>query len=181
MDSDGKRLKLSYDLKGAPASYKGGLHIHVGTNCTQSGGHYFDTDTLEKDPWNGKDTIYKSDDEGKAKDSFKVKAGLSLAEVEGHAVVIHGVDEADKKTRVSCGILMPKGPAPTPTGGETSPAGGEVTAPAGGGEGGEGAFGDESPEITLLDDDEGPGDQAEWEEQTTWNHMWEVEEHAKSV
>ena len=91
-------LKLSYSLKGLENGVAGGLHIHTGTSCQASGPHYFDKDLIYQDPWS---TKYKPTSGGVTEGSFLVRAGLTLQDVMGRAIVIHD----SSGSRVACALI----------------------------------------------------------------------------
>lgn len=101
-------LKFSFDLRGLETGCVDcGVHIHAGTTCDYADGvlgHYYSTDV---DPWTTDEgAVYDADSDGNANGSFVLTSGYdTYSENVGHSVVIHGQDG----TRLSCGILKPKG------------------------------------------------------------------------
>ena len=86
------------------ANMRGGLHIHVGTTCSDAslvGGHYFPG--MPSDPWT---TIkYSANDEAKATIAISMP-NFTLSGphgVVGRAIVVH--DAANPATRIGCGII----------------------------------------------------------------------------
>eukprot|EP00462_Mataza_sp_D1_P026171 CAMPEP_0175136820 /NCGR_PEP_ID=MMETSP0087-20121206/9483_1 /TAXON_ID=136419 /ORGANISM="Unknown Unknown, Strain D1" /LENGTH=1921 /DNA_ID=CAMNT_0016419609 /DNA_START=50 /DNA_END=5815 /DNA_ORIENTATION=+ len=91
---------VEYDVVGLPANEEAGLHVHAGTTCEASGGHFWDAEQFPPDPWS---TKYKADANGQAKGSFSISnVGYTVAQMVGHAVVLHA---GPKKQRVACGII----------------------------------------------------------------------------
>jgi hypothetical protein len=79
-----------------------GVHIHEGTTCSdaaQVGGHFFDTDKFSSDPW--APTAYKALEQGVSFGLTNVKAGKSLSDVQGRAMVVHDHTGG----RVGCGLI----------------------------------------------------------------------------
>jgi len=80
-----------------------GIHIHVGTSCSEDAGpHYFDKpgviDTID-DPWT---RVHYQVWNGKAySKGAAVHTGLTEALILGHAVVVHDITGA----RIACGII----------------------------------------------------------------------------
>jgi len=115
----GKKMSMSWDISGADAncgyvdypngkiSNDCGIHIHVGTSCTEdAGGHYW---IGGSDPWQkihydvsksyqpgGVGTL------GRSIDSASINAGLTDMDALGHAVIVHDITGA----RIACGILI---------------------------------------------------------------------------
>jgi Cu/Zn superoxide dismutase len=94
---DATTLTVSYSLTGLTAA-NGGLHIHSGTSCQDTGsvgGHFFKT---APDPWT---TEWKKDANGAVIGTFDVACGYTVDEVLSHTVVVHqGTD------KVGCGVLQ---------------------------------------------------------------------------
>jgi len=98
-------VRLSGVLTGLEASGTGGIRIHSGFTCSDSGevgGHYYDTSGVvhASDPWTA---TYTSDANGVASITLDV-AGLSISDVlpvAGRAVVVH----ASAGVRTGCGLL----------------------------------------------------------------------------
>jgi len=77
-----------------------GIHIHSGTNCTEGiGGHYY-TPLTDPDPWIPV-TYTDASTGGTGIPSRAVRTGYSLADLYGHAVIVHDSTGA----RVGCAIL----------------------------------------------------------------------------
>ena len=94
---------VSYNIAvgASEASASGGLHVHSGMSCADSGtvgGHYYD-DSWRADPWG---TTWASDATGGAAGSFVIDTGYGASENLGHAVVVHASDG----TRIACGVLV---------------------------------------------------------------------------
>jgi hypothetical protein len=93
-----------------------GIHVHSGTSCGDQnsvGGHYYDTTSLSADPWADvvytvTKAVYADDDVNKTDGTYysdgstTVMTGLTLAEMEGRAFVVH---ELTSGARIACGIL----------------------------------------------------------------------------
>merc|ERR1719384_1981706 len=82
-----------------------GIHIHSGTSCEaadQVGGHYFDSNLIESDPW--KTTVYVA--EGDASNELKgtdaIVTGLSSNSILGHVMVVHDSTGG----RIACGVIQ---------------------------------------------------------------------------
>jgi Cu/Zn superoxide dismutase len=109
--ASGSGLVVNFRLGGLPANMMGGLHVHSGTSCANSSGHYW-TPAPSPDPW--LTTMWTSAATGNpivAEGAFNVNSGYTLAQNEGHAVVIH--DPNNSTIRVACGILAFPPPATT--------------------------------------------------------------------
>lgn len=78
-----------------------GVHIHKGTSCEASAlGHYWNKGPVTKDPWHG--STYTSAVVGDEATSWgKVLTGLTMADVKGHAVIVHDYTGA----RIACGTI----------------------------------------------------------------------------
>jgi len=88
------------DLPNGKVSNDCGIHIHTGTSCTEdAGGHYWKPQA-DPDPWTK--IHYKVNGKGESTNKQKIKAGLTIADAEGHAVVVHDITG----TRIACGLLM---------------------------------------------------------------------------
>ena len=73
-----------------------GIHIHSGTSClADAAGHYYDAATLSADPWAS--VVYTS-----GVGTHEVITGLTAAQVEGKAMIIHNQDGA----RIACALLQ---------------------------------------------------------------------------
>jgi len=110
--SSGKQVVIQGQLTGLPKSMVGGgIHVHAGTDCTNSdlvGGHLMSKFT---DGWLG--TKYDTDADGGA--AIDVKGpGYKLAveddkdgqpAVEGRCIVLHGADATDMASRVAIGKI----------------------------------------------------------------------------
>ena len=91
--------EFEFDLTGLEVSGTGGIHIHVGTDCSSSAlGHYY---TGGFDPWNA--IKYTSDGNGNAVGAFDISASgfYEFDQNADHAVVIH--DSAG--VRIACATL----------------------------------------------------------------------------
>merc|ERR1740130_1178252 len=100
--SDSATLTLYYmlhGLEGGSIGLEGGLHIHEGTDCSTSGGHYYDSVSYPDDPWST--TYSTTDTSGAAYGSFVVISGYDLNESADRTIVVH----ASNGDRVSCGVL----------------------------------------------------------------------------
>jgi hypothetical protein len=78
-----------------------GIHIHAGTTCDDAsavGGHYFDSDSIESDPWSP--VTYTAKADGSASGSQSVTIGRGQA-IGGRAMVVHDSTGA----RVACALL----------------------------------------------------------------------------
>merc|ERR1712078_492271 len=76
-----------------------GIHIHEGKTCDDAdavGGHFYDKDTVESDPWASK--VYTSKGEF-AYGSFKTEIGTD--DIKGRALVVHDSTGG----RVACGLI----------------------------------------------------------------------------
>ena len=82
------------------------IHIARGMTCDdadQVGGHYWNSDVLEDDPWTRRNgAYYNSNNNGKAIGAFEIDNGYSYEENLGHAVVIYAMDGS---TQIGCGVL----------------------------------------------------------------------------
>ena len=82
------------------------IHIARGMTCDdadQVGGHYWNSDVLEDDPWTRRNgAYYNSNNNGKAIGAFEIDNGYSYEENLGHAVVIYAMDGS---TKIGCGLL----------------------------------------------------------------------------
>lgn len=82
------------------------IHIARGMTCDdadQVGGHYWNSDVLEDDPWTRRNgAYYNSNNNGKAIGAFEIDNGYSYEENLGHAVVIYAMDGS---TKIGCGVL----------------------------------------------------------------------------
>ena len=116
-NADGS-LTLTYDLELSEASAAGGVHIHVGTGCSEpTGAHYYDDEAgaggsasgagdlrdgsgtqASEDPWS---TTWASDSSGAAQGTVTVASGINHDGNLGHAVVVH----AANGDRIACAIL----------------------------------------------------------------------------
>merc|ERR1711998_575241 len=85
-------LKVEYDLTGTPPNYRGYVNIHRGMSCHRIKKHLFKG---KVDEWKNKLAKYKSDSTGRARGSFGINPGLSLKDVDGHALLVHGVNASD--------------------------------------------------------------------------------------
>lgn len=77
-----------------------GYHIHVGTTCDDAkkvGGHYFNKEAKFADPWG-----YVRYGAKQQYAVATVETGFKLAELKGHAFVLHNA----QGERVSCELLM---------------------------------------------------------------------------
>ena len=89
-------LRVDYDFTGLEPSDRtttsnyavvGGIHIHSGTNCDDAGGHFFDSNFVNFDPWT---TNYgPTDATGGARGSFLIRSGHSVKQVAGKVIVLH--------------------------------------------------------------------------------------------
>jgi len=80
-----------------------GAHIHSGTSCNNSttqGGHWYDSDTLEADPWATLGYLETTSD-GTTMYGTCVNVGFPPAEAVDRPFIIHASDGS----RVSCGML----------------------------------------------------------------------------
>jgi len=116
VSSSGKQVVIEGDLSGLPKSIvDGGIHVHAGTDCTNSdnvGGHLFSSFT---DGW--LDTKYDTDGDGFA--SINVKGNgykLNVEDntagqpaVEGRCIVLHGASADDTASRVAIGKIVKDG------------------------------------------------------------------------
>ena len=78
-----------------------GVHIHVGTSCTEdAGGHYFNT---AADPWGAGYYKAESEDGTKytAEVAFALMPGTSSADITGKAVIVHDYNGG----RIGCALL----------------------------------------------------------------------------
>jgi len=81
-----------------------GIHIHEGTTCddaTAVGGHYYDTDNIDADPWSP--VTYSATKSGFARGQTKVDIGKGQ-NIHGRALVVHDSTGG----RVACGLLPAK-------------------------------------------------------------------------
>ena len=80
---------------------QGGLHVHVGYTCYESGGRY--NDNAVSDPW----PIYQytTDELGRAVGTFVVDAGISVEQTVQRTIVVYD----NSGTRVGCGVLEASG------------------------------------------------------------------------
>ena len=82
------------------------IHIARGMTCDdadQVGGHYWNSEVLEDDPWTRRNgAYYNSNNNGKAIGAFEIDNGYSYEENLGHAVVIYAMDG---RTKIGCGVL----------------------------------------------------------------------------
>ena len=109
-------LVMSGTLSGLPASTSCGLHIHNGTTCATSGGHWYNT---PPDPWN---TTIASDANGTATFSISMPAqslGFDPRNSLGHAVVVHNGSTGN---RIACGVLVLGSPASPPAAATDAPS-----------------------------------------------------------
>jgi Cu/Zn superoxide dismutase len=91
--SDGTRIGC-----GTLQPAAGGIHIHEGTTCETSGGHYFNPGT--SDPWTT--TYAPASSDGTSTGGFDLLQDYTLEENLGHAVVVHSAFDG---SRISCGVL----------------------------------------------------------------------------
>lgn len=109
-------LSFLEDGENCTAANGCGAHVHAGMDCTNSTtqmGHYYNSDTLDADPW--KYIGYLSTD-GDGVGHFVDCAYTGETTFEGHAFIVH----ANDGSRVSCGLLesfMVDEPTPEPTDG----------------------------------------------------------------
>jgi len=99
-DAGASTIALEGVVAGLEASATGGVHVHEGYNCENSGGHYFQEGTV--DPW--LETTYSTDANGVGVDFSLTVSPYTLRQeypVAYRAVVLHESDG----TRVACGIL----------------------------------------------------------------------------
>ena len=64
-----------------------GVHVHAGTSClngTTQGGHYYNNETIDTDPWN--DARYFNNDDG-ASSSFSGLLDIGTSDIEGHPFI----------------------------------------------------------------------------------------------
>jgi len=81
-----------------------GVHIHTGTSCDTAagvGGHFWDNDQLESDPW--KTTVYSAEGGSSVQtsDSEIVTTGLTSDDILGRVMVVHDSTGA----RIACGVI----------------------------------------------------------------------------
>ena len=113
-------------LVGLEPGVTGGWHVHTGYSCDDTdavGGHYYDPDDPNGDPWNIGNTNYQSDGRGVARidkvmPDFSLYDGGSLhGAVYGRDIVVHLQNSANK---AGCGPkplgerLLPPPGAPSP-------------------------------------------------------------------
>jgi len=101
----GTAQTFSYSLTGVdPACASGastvpnscGIHIHSGTSCLVDAlGHYYDVATLSADPWAS--VVYTA-----GVGIPEVNTGLTAAQVEGKAMIIHN----KAGNRIACALLQ---------------------------------------------------------------------------
>merc|ERR1712199_19403 len=104
---------VTYTLKGLEDACKTtpegvanacGIHIHEGKTCDDAdaiGGHYYDTDSIEADPWAA--LSYEAKFGGFARGSVKAAIGQGQ-DIAGRAIVVHDSTGA----RVACALLPSK-------------------------------------------------------------------------
>ncbi len=102
-------LNLEVSMTGADPG-GGGVHIHTGTSCSDEssvGGHYY---LLENDMWNGVIPYTEAQASGTVFNMLVQGTNLTLADVTGHAVVVH----SSTGTRIGCGVITYTPPSPPP-------------------------------------------------------------------
>ena len=114
--SDGTSQTLAYSLSnvdplcGAGAdsdtANSCGVHIHLGTTCTDdAGGHWYDDESISEDPWASVSYIGVTS----ASDTTDpVDTGETAADLVGRALIIHGFDGG----RIACALLTAPASAP---------------------------------------------------------------------
>ena len=110
---DRHTVSISYQLSGLVVGESGGLHIHTGLTCdvaSEVGGHFWNEAVEAEDPWTAAggavfnpavEGIVSGLTTGTSSGTFEVKAGYSLANNAGHAVVVHNA----AGDRIGCGVL----------------------------------------------------------------------------
>jgi hypothetical protein len=98
-----RTFSVSWKLKGVRADCTDcGIHVHEGTTCDASGGHWWITSKMI-DLWTAANgAVYTADDDGEAKGSYYLSSGYSAGAFVDHAVVVHDQDG----TRIACATLM---------------------------------------------------------------------------
>jgi len=79
-----------------------GVHIHSGKTCENAaevGGHYWERDALESDPW--APIIYSTADGSSVETLEFLNTGLTSGDILGRAMVVHDSTGA----RIACGII----------------------------------------------------------------------------
>ena len=105
-DEEDLDLSFKFNFRGLEKDCRDcGIHIHTGMTCEDAdlvGGHYWNSTKVD-DPWTADGgSVYNSDSDGKALDSFQLNSGYDAKANIGHAVVIHA---QDGRVRVGCGVL----------------------------------------------------------------------------
>lgn len=96
------QLTVSYTLYGVDTAGTGQVHVHVGTDCSNVGGHYYDKTKVAVDPWSKDNCPVNSiGDTGVAMGSFDITTGVPIGDNFGRTIVVH--DAAGNK--VACGVL----------------------------------------------------------------------------
>lgn len=78
-----------------------GVHIHEGTSCDDAslvGGHFYDKDQIESDPWSPVAATAKGN---YSYGAVAIKTGKTTQDVQGRAMVVHDHTGA----RVACGLI----------------------------------------------------------------------------
>jgi len=94
--------RFIFALSNLESESEGGIHIHKGLSCEESGPHYFTSNT---DPWT--EVKWKSNQQGNAKGMIDLKLDsgyYGFSSNVNHAVVVHNSSGA----RVACGIIRPQ-------------------------------------------------------------------------
>ena len=116
LDTNGTRQTFAYTLAGVDPACTGasgaanscGIHIHVGTSCGADAGGHFYTGRVTVDPW--LNIVYTATPQGTASGTLTVNTGATGSELEGRAVIIHGVNGQ----RVACARLEYPAVSPPP-------------------------------------------------------------------
>ena len=99
-DHDGM-LSVHYSLSDLSPSQEGGMHVHAGTTCENSGGHFYTPNgNGDPDPWNV--VKYSADEFGNAAGSFEIQCGYDLKDIIGRTFVVHN----GNGQRVACTELV---------------------------------------------------------------------------
>jgi hypothetical protein len=104
----------------SPTANACGIHLHEGTSCADDdeaeiGGHYFDRTTITTDPWTCANGACYGPTIDEAKNevgdtgiafygilTFTADFGYTLAESEGHVLVVHDATGA----RIGCAVML---------------------------------------------------------------------------
>ena len=102
------QLTVEYSLFGLEPNTRGGLYVHRGTDCANSGGTYYDVVGAgqREDPWTAQKE-WISDVHGHAAGAFTVIPGPDSLDVIGRTVVVHDITESPGNgNRLACGVLQ---------------------------------------------------------------------------